>query len=320
MIFTSLPANYAPVSEGLVYTVDLEQKRESVEVQVLNSVTGEVQGVCRFSDTDRIEIDIAPFVDRMFNPRPLLESIGIHPAEGRVAKVCIAIDDVRSPARLYSLFICDGLPRIVSGVRDCRTISIGECDELPLYAPQGGMATMNIWSAGKVLHEIKLPLAAIEEVQLLMLDTTILPPETDFIEVYFDGRLREEYISWRVVPRPAQRNRLSWLTSFGSIESYTFPARQEVLHKTVKERFHACSGHIARTVSDCHTVTFVSDPEPHAMMSALDELLSSRAVWSIEKWSVIPIDVVSSEWRHEGNGKPDTISVEVRAANGEVAL
>lgn len=321
MIFTSLPDNYAPLSEGLVYRAELEQVRDTVDVEIINVGTGRTEGVCRFTGVDKIEIDIAHYVNRMFNPQPVDKPTGIYSADDRVAKVCIAIDGVRSPQRIFSLFACDGVPRMVSGLTYQRSIALGERDEIPLYAPKGGDVVIYIWQGSRMTDSHTFAIAPSQEVRVLAINTGEFDSGTTSVEVFFFGNLHDDYLTYRITERPQQRNRLSWLTSFGSIESYTFPARREVKLTASRERFYGSGGSLTRNVSEERSVTLTSDPEPSDMVAALEEIISSRAVWSVGGGRTVPVDVVSSECRYDADGSPAIISVEVRTSKrGEEKL
>lgn len=320
MIVTAIPDNYAPVSGGLVYRADLEQMRESVEVLIINTYDDNTIGRCRFCNVDKIDVDIAYYVNRAFNPQPSRYSTGIHRCTDRTVRVLLEIDGIRTEPRIFSLFACDGIPRIVSGLNTMRRIACGERDEIPVYAPYGGVVTLAAWQDGQRVFNNEYNLDVSDEVQLLVIDTNDLPDDITRIEVSVDGGGLEELITYRIAARHFKSIRLSWVTSFGSIESYTFPSRSEVVRKCVKSRYYAEKGYISRNICDERITTLAADPEPPEMTAALEEILSSQGVWSVRGCYCVPVDVVSSECRYGGDAEPAIISIEVRPQRREEVL
>lgn len=310
MKFISIPENYASLEGGLVYDIDLEGLRDTVEVSIINSGTEEVAATLRFAQTALISLDIAPYVRRMFDPQPAAGLSGCIADAGRVAEVTVAVDGVRSPSRRYTPMLFDRLPRLLTTLPGRRTLAAGECDEVAFYAPAGGHIHLDIERpAGIERTTIDLP--AEDKISLFILSADSLPDDAVAADLIFESGGRTESISYDRAVRPAGAVRLAWVAASGAIESYTFPSHRRTLTVT-RDAFCSRTGH--RTVSRGNETRrlLLSDYEPQALIEALEEILSARRVWCMEGGCATETEVLTAETLRRFDGPLNTLTLEIR--------
>lgn len=320
MKFTSIPENHSSACRTLIYEADLGGLRDSVEAAVIDCSDDSVAARLRFSQTDRLSLDIAPCVRRMFDPRPSGLSFGIRADAGRTVRVAVEVLGTRSPERTYTLFELDGLPRLVTTMPETRTIAGGEFAEIPFYAPAGGTITLAAVGSSVSSPARTVSLPAAETVSLLQLSADDFPLDAAGIDVRFASGGRTERIFYDRVARSPESVRLAWLASTGAIEFYTFPTRRKRVLKADKERIYTSGGYVTAGCCSEASMLLVSDFEPRTTISRLEEILTSGRVWRVEGSLFTEVDVVSAETTYRYGGAPATITVEIRTRKREEGL
>lgn len=316
MKFTSIPANWSCVAQPLVYDISLGQLQPVTNLSVVDADSRDILATLRFVNAAFLSVDIAPYVRRHLDARPLGLKTSLQTAEERLMNVVVEVDGTQSEVRTFTLHTLDGLPRIISARPFERNIAAGEYDELPLYAPKGGRLTITGHKGGT--RSITLPPADYIFYHTFSPDTS---PSSDAWRVLFSSDGREDEIIYTLVRRSGRSVRIGWLSSTGTIEQYTFPTIRRHARTAEKSRFYAADGWTLTDIADEETLLLESDHEPRATIESLGEILTARRVWLMDGPQVRELDVISAETRHGAdNGAPCTFAVEVRTRKREEAL
>lgn len=320
MKFTSIPQNNALLDEGLVYDIDLEKVCDRVELSVADLTDGErTVATLRFAQTAFISIDIAPYVRRMLHPEPFENAPELYDDWGRTVQVALRVDGEQSPVRTFSLFADDGLPRILTTFPERRTIASGEFDEVAFRAPAGGRIGISTETGDGAVKSRFVNVPASERIRVFRFSPENFV-DTRHISIVFGFGDRSDTLEYDRVHRSGEAVRVAWLASSGAIEYYTFPTRKEHKLSVGKGRIYSRNGY-ETSVAGCEASTvLVSDYEPHGVVRALEEILSSPCVWRVDNGRYTELDVVSSECLHRADGLPERVSIEIRTRKREEGL
>ena len=320
MKFSKIPDNYAPLSGGLVYEVDLTGASGPVEAAVVDTAAGRRLALLRFAQAKSISIDAAPFVARLFDPRPAAGNTGLRTDSGYAAAVVVEVGGLRSEERRFVPYTCDGLPRIFTTLPRERTLAAGEFDELAYYAPGGGRFTVEAEAADGTVSKRTLPLPNNGAFGIFRIAADDYAGAV-LLRVTFTSGGRSEEVLYRRTVRPEGAVRLAWTASSGGVEFYTFPECRKRSLKVEKSRFYGPEGHTV-TGETCEAESLLlSDYEPRAVMEALDEILAARRVWMVSGGGLLTeLDAVSSQTEIHCNGAPDRLTLGVRTRKREEGL
>lgn len=314
MKFISVPENYAPVDEGLVYDIDLEGLRDKVDIAIIDVAKGEPVAVLRFAQTATVSLDIAPYVRRMFDPQPSDVRFGVGDDRGRTVYVALAVDGQHSPVRCFTMLLFDGTPHLLTTMPGRRTIAPGESVEVAVYAPGG---KISICPDSPTVHEdIVFGIPDSDDIAVLKFAADCLPPDFTGAEVVLEAGQHVENLHFDRVERPQGAVRLAWTAASGAIEYYTFPSQRSLL-TVASDAFCSRTGHRTTHRQSDITQTLVSDYEPQAVIEALEEILSARRVWRIDNGIATGVEVVTSTTLRRFDGSLNSLSIEIRTGGRE---
>ena len=313
MKFVKSPENYALMEEGLVYDIDLGSLRDSVEVSIVDADDNSVAARLRFAQTAFVSIDIAPYVRRMFAVKPEPGETGARVETGRTVSVAVEVDGTRSEVRKYTLFTVDGVPRLLTTMPMLRRLAAGQFDEIAFYAPDGlriVVATEFEEGARVQRRSYTIP----EKYRDLWVMR--IAPETGATgcTVWFEWRDRTETVVYEVVQMPAEAVRVAWVASTGAVEYYTFPTLARETLNVEKSGFSGRRGRCTTDIEARKTMVAVSDCEPRAVVDALEEIISSPAVWMVRAEGPCGLQVLTSESSLRFDGSLNTVAIEFVAA------
>lgn len=318
MKFTSIPDNFSPLDEGLVYKIDLEALYDAVDVSIVNAFDNRLITTLRFARTRAVTVDIARYVRPLFSPQPSDGATEAHSDSGRMAAIVVKVGSVQSETRYFSLFAMDGLSRLLTTAPAERTIAYGEFDEIAYYAPAGGriVVTAEMETGEMSSRIITLRTGGLPSVLRL---SSADYHKARSITVSFEADGRSESVSYDVVSRPQSALRMAWVASSGAIEYYTFPTCKICRREARKERIYGRNGYEPVSISGERVVVAVSDFEPQAQIAALEEIITSPHVWYAGDGGFHEVDVVSQSASHSCDGSLNTVTVEFRCRKREEA-
>lgn len=282
-MFTSYPPNYSPLYSELTYTFTTSSESD-ITIYLTDVTSNDIFGVKKFYSTTTAQVNVAPILRPLIYPVAEKLETGFASSTNRGA-VTIQLSDAEgnvAPSRVFALSkqTEDQIGLVSTFDAEGRALSLGECEMLRfritpgvdtfvyvrqyLYGQDSVAAGMSYTMLeGTVdgfinFNVAATPFEAIEEQadQLETITVTVMQNNSTVASV-----------SYSIIDPPHEPTRLVWISSRGSLESYTFPVVRE------RVRSHK-SGESART-----TLTLGSAYETYAVRQALAEIIDSPTVW-----------------------------------------
>ena len=312
MIFTSIPENYQPITQPLIYQIDLGEHREFVDVKILDVAHEEVLGIKRLYDVQTAEIDIASLLAKTFRFRFVEGCTLVADAEGLYSAIALEIDGVQSGVRYFSPYsLVDGCSTVFRSGAKLQSLTREENDCVVLYAPSGGTITCETYCNGSIVDEVDIRVKPNAGLQVFKLSPSNFSEGIDEIIVQFvmDGIV--DYVTYRIQPKPETSHRLVWIAADGTLQLYTFPTCRSRRVAVKKERIQSVEG-VAVTACEAEEVlTLVSDYETVAEIERLGEIIESKQVWVERGYEGVCVDVLSSESVVRYGGALNSLKIEI---------
>lgn len=318
MKFTDQPENLSPVDAGLVYSFDTETAEpRDVQVSVIEYDSDETVGRLMLCGVTTGSFDIAPYVRRFIDPRPMTIR-GTILLEAPCCRFFVEIDGVRS--RL--LVLTDNRVEAVAGswlstMTEHRRIGNNERDEIRIFCrPDSMLDVCAVADNGMATYcEMTTETGA----AILCLDTRDFPEDSRTLEVRITcngGYIRSVYYSF--VKRYPNDMRLAWVSSVGTVERYTFPIVRSIMRNTVRSTVAEADGF--RRTAGCETeqcIRLVSDYERRGVIEALAEIALSPKVWVEGVKAHTEVEVLTTASTLYEYGRPCCIDMDLRIADGK---
>ncbi len=289
-MFSQIPNNLSSLYSELLYTFYSSYSTD-MTIQIFEDESSELLGVKKFYSTSSAQLNIAPHL-RSY-ALPTLES---YPAgfispyrNGNISVYLKMVEQsVSSSVRQFTLSRSDiDLRGLLSSMPVVRTISDGDSDQLYIAAESNSAITvtqkhyLSSWSSS-----YERPYSDGEFTETLVATSSSSTTPTDGNIVIFnfvaeslaDGDATQiervvvsvsqnseqiAEVTYHIVEPSSESIRLAWLSEYGSIEHYTFPAVKE---SYVGEVFQK-------------TLTLTSAFEGYATRAALAEIVRSQRIW-----------------------------------------
>ena len=319
MTFTSIPQNFTPIAEGLVFafTTDLDEPSD-VAAEIVDCATEEVVATLRLYNITTAEIDIAPYIAPFVERKPMRSATStLCEAPTAIYKLRVGESD-SSEVRVSLNRSTTALPTLVTTVPSRRHLAFGENDEFLLLVGEGADVRVDMEAdTGDTLH---LEGVSTSGAMMLNIVSADFVAEASQVDVTIHCRGEElATITYEVAPPCPRGVRLAWLSSEGSIERYTFPIAHSMTHTA--ERARVGRGDILQTVgcrSDAR-LSVASRYEYRAMATALSEIVVSPRVWLVGEEDT-EVDVVTVTTTQSLFGEPTALALELRLWQREEAL
>lgn len=315
MKFTTQPENLSPVDAGLIYAFDTESDEpRDVQVAIIECGSGEVVGRQMLCGVTEGSFDIAPYVRPFIDPQPIVAS-GTELSDAACRQFAVEIDGVRS----RTLTVSDNRVETIAGewlstMTEHRRIGYGERDEIRIFCRPGSMLDVSVVADNgeTVCDSIQPENGA----AVLRIDTGDFPKRTRTLEVRIvcDGR-QARPVCYSLVRRYPNDLRLVWLSSFGTVERYTFPVVRSIMRNTVRTAVTAADG--SRRTVGCESeqcIRIVSDYERRGVVEALADIAVSPKVWIEGKRALIDVEVLTTASTLYEFGRPCCIDIDLRIA------
>ena len=299
MITFSLPDNYSSAYTGAIYTIDDTTTTQPQIVEVLDSQRGETLGFRRVQYLNNNKINIARYLARALNPKPILGS-GWSVPEGRTVEAQLLADDSSTEKRIFMASLSNLTEdRLLSSLTH-RTVSPSDLDEISLFASAGQLTITVAFGADSPTQQIVALRKHSGGLISYVLDVENIlrfagnPDEVRQFWIYIslDGKTIGQ-LRYSIVPATSQSVRLGWLNSYGAIDYHTFRSLGRLL-RSEKER--VMTGQSVLRVSTIRSSyvweeVLSSGYLPAATAVALSGLLSSPRVWRVEDGEAYLVDV-----------------------------
>ncbi len=321
MIFTSIPDNYAPVNGPLIYLFSLETEQRSADVKIIDVAHGRTIATRRLYDVQSAEIDVAPYLKRCLEFKPIDGGTSIDDADGLYARIAVEVDGVRSEERLFSPYqVNEGVDTLFRSGAKLQTLSRNESDCVVIYAPNGGVVSCELYEGESICDRCDIEVVARQGLQILKICPASFPAEADsmLVEINLGGVV--DYLTYRIVPQGDGAMRLMWLATSGIVQAYTFPTCRLRQIRTEKQRIESYDGHI--TIAGCaeSVLSLLSDYETAAKIEQLGSILESKYVYLDRGTISQRVDVVSTESVVRYGGTLNSLQVDIRSYDRKEAL
>ena len=321
MIFTSIPDNYAPINEPLLYQFSLGGEQATADVKIIDVAHDRTIATRRLYGVQSGQIDVAPYLKRCFEFAPIDGDISIGDATGLYADIVVEVDGERSEERLFSPYqVSAGVGTLFRADTKLQNLSLGESDYIVIYAPLGGVVSCEFYTGETIGDRTDMTIAAQPGLQILKIGTESLMPEVDsmLVEINLDGVV--DYLSYRIVPRAEGAKRLVWLTPKGMVQAYTFPTCRSHQVRIEKQRIESHNGYKIVAGSAEKVLSLISDYETAAKIEQLGTILEAEYVY-LDGGSVSQrVDVVSTESVVRYGGALNSLQVDIRACDRKEEL
>lgn len=319
MIFTLLPAAYAPIGAPL-YCALGDVTTSMVEVRIILS-PGILLGTKRMVGHTNPRFDIAPYLQGClrFNLASD-EATGAQVATDRQLVVHLEAEadgEVISSAPFLLRVACSEEP--TSALLTClpgnRLLAPAESDELTILAdaPQPIRLVATGRDGSVTLQEYIIPAQSLWRFRIRAADF----PDAD--TVLFDAS-PIGVIRYTMLDAPEGSCRLAWRNSRGGVDHYTFPIVERVTTTIEKER--ACNDigvRVIRALGE-EQIVLRSAYEQEEMMRGLKELLTAEEVWRVGKNGYEAIDVLTDEADIYHHGSLSTLVIKIRSTQKNKSL
>ncbi len=286
-MFTTLPNNFDSLHNECIFAYADTSDGDSVSdkvVDILNSDTDVTLLVKKFYSTCDFQVNVAPIVRSLTYPNIVAAECGFVPSsqiEQGVMRVHVADDDNESSSVILTQSRHgEPLRGVVTSMPKSpdRVISRGEREYIKIYLDAAEQVTITQRQYARGVAE-----AVAEEDYTATADSfgfvtfsllvdplsaqsdTLLVPEIERLEIEIVGAddVVVERLRYIVIDAPYEPIRLAWVSSYASIEHYTFP---NVVTRSV-------------TSDGVEHLTLASAPESDAMREAIGEVVRSPRVW-----------------------------------------
>lgn len=312
MIFTSIPENYQPITQPLIYQIDLGEHREFVDVKILDMARGEVLAIKRFYDVQTAEVDITALLAKSFRFRFVEGGTSIVDAEGLYAAIALEIDGTQSEVRYFSPYsLVEGCSTVFRGGSKLQPLARQESDCVVVYAPSGGTITCEAYCNGSIIESLDMDIEPSVGLQIFKLLASDFPEESDEIIVQFEVGGIVDYATYRIQPKPELSHRLVWIALDGTLQLYTFPVCRSRRIAVKKERIHSVEGVAVTACESEEVLILVSDYESVAEIERLGEIIESKQVWVERGARGVRVDILSSESVVRYGGALNSLQIEI---------
>lgn len=285
MIISSQPADYSPAYNDLIYTLAQADPNQAIEVEILGGPTiTDVLGVKRLSGQSSYEVNIAPYLRTVFDPRPRWTAGFL---DGQPAGLLWMYGGIRAGS-LSSTFqwYLPGVKtkkwaEVLSDSPMEHTIAPGECVEIAVDFRRFSLHYDYIKSMGGVYE----PYPA-----------TLDCETRRFICV--DGR-------------PKGAVRLCWQNPYGAMDYHTFYKSDKQFASERRLARDAYGANVACMVDSAIFTTLHSDWESADNLAWLAQIITSPRVWICEGSAFRRVDVVTDTTAPLTDAAPDRLEITI---------
>lgn len=258
---------------------------------------GTLLGEKRFADVESVEFDIAPYLRRVTAfELPTTNTSGLETAADRHITLYLEAETSDQTLRSTLLMLRPSdeaveRPALLTTLPRQRLLAPGEWDELSfLVGSSPHPLKMVEYRRDGTIHDTTqiLPQSALWRYRIAADDY----PEADtlLIDAGTLGTLR-----YTMLPAAEGSCRLAWQSHCGSIEHYTFPRVERIVHRIERGRAYGPEGHLTTAIEREERLTLTSALESEEGITALAEILTAENVWLLREGSYTEVDILTEE-------------------------
>lgn len=280
------PSNYSSMWEELTYTYSNETA-EDVVVQIIDSRSSEVIGVKKLYSCDNFSLDIAPLIFDSMLPQPRVVSntlLDVVSSSG-FPKIALKVGSTTTAASGFT-YATEQVeaPSVLTTMPQQRMLYAGEFDSIWVTSTEGLMGTFTVKGYSSDDGSLKVSegysCGSSDLGAILHLCADAYNSTCDSLIVsYLEGGEAVKTINYTLLPEPSSGYRLAWISSSGSIESYTFPIVSDISRSS--------SGKLCKTLRSAYG--------SREEIEALSEITNSLVTWRVDEDGYTQISVEPSE-------------------------
>ncbi len=255
-------------------------------IEVSDYYTNEDYGVKKFYSTDSAQINIAPMIFDYLLPEPMRYttlSAGF-PSKG-FPRIKVSVGDVQCEVRYFTYAKSEmEAPALLTSLPKNRLLYAGECDQLSVLCPVGTYLAYELVGTAREAGGVELNLSGSAiytggagniyiNADLYCQDYSSLT-----LSIYAGTELIDQ-VAYTLECEQSNGYRVAWISSYGSIEYYTFPF--------VDDLTQLSSGAVTKTLRSAYGTA--------GEVEALSEIITSPKVWHATSDDFTLIEVLSDE-------------------------
>lgn len=328
----SYPDQYGSVYADACFSIS-GLTGDSTDVEILGGDDARIVGVKRFYKTESCRVNVAPYMRRRFDIRPMNDYFtGLYDSTER-AITCAVRCGTQSSESVYLTASSTGVAtgRLLSDMPKSRTISSGQWDELSLLSPDE-MVVVTIYMHGAGCD------ASVELTQqTLGADiATIVVDADDIAEMFVaeTGKNKELMESFTIeidsdyaplatvfykMDYSGCGERLAWVNRYGCVDYFTFPIVSSSTLSVEKQRIATPDGYRVVGVDSRRSTVLNSGYKSCGEVDALAAILASPRVWKISRGRIVTLmDVQTAQMQCSRYDRPLTVKLTLREAQPAV--
>lgn len=311
MKFTSIPAHFSPICEGLTFEFDTESEACDVVVEIFDTDEGSVIGEQRLFGVTNGKINIAPYVLHRVTATPTLHDYSTL-EEAPIGRYAVRINGTTSPEVMVSTNHQRVQPgAILSTMPQRRTLAYGDSDQIALFTEPKRL--IRVCAEADNGESLSLTYHTSSGAVLITLSTCDFKEDVRDIKLYIlDEENEVAMMSYEVVAHAANSKQLAWRSKVGTVEQYRFVARHIVTRRLDRVQYSTSQGPTTSRCSSEQVVELVSNYESRAMAEALSEIVASPKVWIIDNRAASEVEIVTASAGAASSYAPDKVELEVR--------
>ena len=310
MIFKTIPQNGASWLNPVLYSLEFEQKEESVEVEIYDELTASSLGRVMLYNTITATIDVAPYVRTAKLNAPLREQDSIVEPSFDACRLVLRVNGQESrPIVLFRSDITGLSPRMISATADNETVADGEILRFTLLAERSIVLTIAQSSNGSIKRYEFATQGVPSEVALPI--RTLIVGENIIVRLECDGMM-VGVCSYRVVERAESAVRLAWINSIGGMESRTFPlsVKRSVVVKS--EDVECECGWYRRVVGSTIVRRLMMPGATQSQIDSILDVLLSPRVYRCDGYEYRAVQLLTDTITYDDHGKLQRLEFDIK--------
>ena len=222
MKFLLLPENGSSWREPLVYSFDLEEATDVVQIEIRSIVRG--MDIARFNlyGVSKGEVDIAPYLKEIADVSPRNEAMGLYLSNTSFSVVVI-VNGVASEVRTFHRERIDtSVKGVLTRQEPNSKIGEGETIRMTIYAQRSVTVVVRRQASEQYITQFSISAVGIpvEFIYPVFSDDDGLVSID--VDISCDTEQRKTYI-YKYVPRDTPSQQVVWYDKKGAVQSYVFP-------------------------------------------------------------------------------------------------
>ncbi|MBO5971923.1 MAG: hypothetical protein J6Q07_02800 [Alistipes sp.] len=222
MKFLLQPENGSSWREPLVYSFDLEEATDEVQIEIRDIVKGVDIARLNLYGVSKAEVDIAPYLKEKSDVSPRSEAMGLYLSNTSFSVVVI-VNGVASEVRTFHRERIDtSVKGVLTKQEPNSKIGEGETIRMTIYAQRSVTVVVRRQASQQYISPFSISAVGIP-VEFIY---PVFPDDDGLVsidvDISCDTEPRKTY-TYKYVPREAPTQQVVWYDKKGAVQSYVFP-------------------------------------------------------------------------------------------------